>query len=138
MTITFSCILDETTDMEAHAAAENLRYAWQRWAEESCVEWNGGHLWELEMYHPEDDSYVAVRCSYCPTTLDDLGPDLILDLEADIAGVKILDGRHNSAFPLIVPVTVNVHWSHHSTPNGEDWDVEVIVEQRGSAREVTA
>ncbi len=96
------------------------------------------HEWELELYGEEDDNDVSLGCAKCPAGVDDLYVDghwmIYLDLNEVMPGVQVEEGKHNSPVPLIAPVTVSIVTRHHSTPNGEDWDVEMFVELRGPVR----
>lgn len=137
MAIEFVALTDEE-----RAAAE---VRWQREAEDerarldlvtACRD-SGGHEWEMELYHPEDDCYVSLNCVRCPAGIDDLYPDGVDLLYAEFEdGVLVEQGRHNSPVPLIVPVTAEVSTWRTWTDYGDEWDVEIQIEQRGPARAV--
>jgi hypothetical protein len=96
-----------------------------------------GHAWWLELEHPEDGSGISLSCEHCPAGFDDLYPDGVDAVNADVAGVEIAAGCHNSPVPLLIPVDCEVRTTHISNPIvGEDWDVEFTVAARGPARPV--
>lgn len=112
--------------------------AWRLWQIASCVERHGGHLWELELDHPEDGACVSLWCSYCPMTADDWiidGHDLVW---LEFGGVTVVSGRHNSPVPLTVPVHAEPWSSKSWTDYGWEYDAGIDVEQRGPARAVDA
>lgn len=129
------------TDEEVAAAA----IQWERDAEQqaeherqvkACAEEHGSHVWEMHLYHPEDDSYVSLRCEHCPAGLEDIfltdGIELVYAELDD--GVKVEGGRHDSTVALIAPVTVEVWSTKGWTDYGWDYDCGVEIEQRGPAR----
>lgn len=90
-----------------HSTAE----AWQKWKQYSCIEWNGSHLWILDLDGPDDDCSIYIRCEYCLATLDDLYGDCV-DLlygEIEIDGTAIeISGGYHSEFRQVENIPVNI------------------------------
>lgn len=125
-----ACLLTESNDMETFVYAMNLEYAWAEWVAESCVERNGTHLWELEGDDPDDGSGVDVRCRGCSTQYPDYG-EMIEMMNADLGGLRIIDGRHRSLLPFTVPVGVEVGTSQSWTEHGIEYDAWLEIEPTG-------
>lgn len=132
-------VLDESTDTDSYTREMSISDAWHRWALESCVEWNRGHLWDLELLHQDDGGGVELCCSYCPATVEDLCPDGVDLISGEVAGVDVRNGLHNSDVSMTVPVTAKVLTEHYSNPIvGNDWSVDILVTQRGPVTAVWA
>lgn len=81
--------------------------AWERWAEESCVEWHGGHPWMLTI----DCGSASVRCPAC--------------------GAEPMPDHADS---LVAEFPVRVEIESHHYPGGpwgsDEWDVWVHAEPK--------
>jgi hypothetical protein len=109
----------------------------QRQAEVKACADARGHVWWLELEHPEDGAGVDLSCEFCPAGIDDLYPDGIDLISGDLDGVSVDAGRHNSPAPLLIPVDCEVRTTHFSNPIvGNDFDVEFTIAARGPARPV--
>lgn len=96
-----------------------------------------GHVWWLELEHPEDGSGIDLSCEHCPASIDDLYPDGIDLIGGDLDGVSVDAGRHDSPVPLLIPVDCEVSTHRISNPIvGEDFDVEFTIAPRGPARAI--
>lgn len=127
-------ILEELPDTEEHVKLADIHYAWDRWRKESCIERNRGHLWELELDHPEDGSGVTLWCSYCSAGVDDVYPDGQDLIDCDLEnGITVRSGVHNSQVQAVIPVSVKL-WKQYYYFG--DWDVGIALEQIGPAREL--
>jgi hypothetical protein len=100
----------------------------------ACVEAHGVHAWELYLYDPEDDAFVALYCEHCPADTNDLYPDGTDMLYAEFDDVIVDAGRHNSPVGLIVPVEAEIWSLKHWTDYGWDYDAGVEIWARGPVR----
>jgi hypothetical protein len=78
----------ETAANQARLYAALTEDAWQAWVEASCLEWNGQHLWLLDI----DCGSASVRCASCKA---EPYPDCN----------EVLCGQ----FPVTIDVTVDKH-----------------------------
>lgn len=124
---------------EEEIAASQIQ--WERTAAEEAarkvlVDACGEHEWELDLYDPEDDMLVSLRCARCPADIEDAfmvdGTELIY-AEFD-NGVVVDEGKHNSPVALTVPVTVGVWSTSGWTDYGMEYDAGIEIEQRGPSR----
>lgn len=123
-------VRDADSDMEGFAHFWSLECAWAEWVAESCVERNGAHLWELEGEDPDDGSGVSVRCYGCLTPYPDFG-EMIELMNADLGGLRIIDGRHRSLLPFTASVKIEVETSQSWTQYGIEYDAWLEVELAG-------
>lgn len=120
------------TDAEVHAlerqwAEAAKAEAWRQWMLASCEERHGGHLWQLDLHHPDDGAGVHLGCSYCLAGVDDVyfdGHDLIF-LEAD--GITVAGGRHDSPRAAVIPVSVEPWGAKYWTDYGWEYDAGLDV-----------
>ena len=95
---------------------------------EVCKASETGHDWWLDLDHPEDDTFVSLRCSWCPAGVDDVYPDGWQMIFLEHEGVAVVEGKHNAPEAMSLPVTVDVrNWSHW-TDYGYEYDAELIIE----------
>lgn len=126
------CLLDESNDAEAHATAENLRWAWMQWAMWCCEE-RGGHHWMLTGEHPEDGARVALHCAVCGADTDAFAdmPDAYEFIYGQASGVTVDGGQHDAADEFEIPVAAKVRVEQYG-PNMDmiypEYDVFVDVE----------
>src|SRR5512134_195952 len=126
------------TAEESAAHTEASRPYWEAQEEHqrlvaACV----GHEWEMELFDPEDGDWfnVELHCVKCPASTDDLYPDGAYLLYAEFDnGVTVDAGKHDSPTPLVVPVDIEIEGGKTWTDYGWEYDVEIHVVQRGSAR----
>jgi hypothetical protein len=128
--ITFGCLLDESNDMEAHAAAENLRYAWMQWAMYCCEE-RGGHHWLLSGEHPDDGRNISLHCIVCGANLQDLTGcwDLEELVYGEVGGITVVAGQHNAPDEFETQVDVDVEIYPYTSMDfiGTEYDVTVEI-----------
>ena len=125
---------EEIAVAEAGAAVCAAEHAEHERQVQACVEARGAHAWELYLYDPEDDVYVALHCEHCPADTNDLYPDGTDMLHAEFDEVIVEAGRHNSPIGLIVPVEAEIWSSKHWTDYGWEYDAGVEIWARGPAR----
>lgn len=86
--------------------------AWQAWKSYLCIEWNGEHLWVLDLLGLEEDSAIYVTCCYCGTTSYDLYGDYtdLIYGTVHAAGVEIEidEGRHSPEGIVVYDIPVNL------------------------------
>lgn len=110
MEFTVGCLLTEADDMEAYAYAENLRWAWQRWAEYVCEE-SGGHRWTLygSAPGPEEPGDVGLVCVVCEADAEYLvGAVGVEAIVGEVDGIRVEYGTHDAEHAFEVPVNVVV------------------------------
>jgi hypothetical protein len=128
--ITFWCLLPEDNDMEAHAAAANLAWAWMQWAMWTCEE-AGGHHWLLTGEHPDDGRLIGLRCVGCGATLEDhIGCfDLEDAVNGEVDGITVVAGWHDADDEFEIPVLVDVQVDEYTSMDsiGPEYDVTVEI-----------
>jgi hypothetical protein len=124
------CLIDESNDMEANAAAENLRWAWMQWAMYCCEE-SGGHHWLLGGEHPDDGRNISLHCVVCGAGLDDYSGcfDLEDAVSGEVNGVTVDAGQHDADGEFEVPVAVDVQVHKYTSMDliGVEYDVTVDI-----------
>lgn len=131
------CLLDESTDMEAYAAAENLCWAWMQWAMYCCEE-SGGHCWIMHGEHPYegepgDSPRAFLRCDVCGAGVEALTgmPDSEEFVYGEVDGIVIDGGEHDAPGEFEIPVRAKVRIEQYG-PNMDmihpEYDVFVDVE----------
>lgn len=99
----------------------DLAEAWAKWKQYTCVEWNGDHLWVMDLEGPEEDNTIYIRCGYCHANPHDLygtyaDSDLVYGtVYIDEVEVEIDQGKH---WPPVIAQDIPVH-------------VELVVEEYG-------
>lgn len=123
------------TGDELAEADERSRQYWAAQAEhEAKVKACGEHDWVLDLEHPDgdDEAPAHLNCLKCPAYCDDLFPDAHEMMYLCIDDVEVVkEGYHTLPHAARVPVTANVLSTRHSSPNGEEWDIELILEATG-------
>lgn len=95
---------------------------------DACKASKYGHDWWLDLDHPEDDTFVSLRCSWCPAGVDDVYPDGWQMIFLEHEGVAVVEGKHNAPEAMSLAVTVDVrNWSGW-TDYGYEYDAELIIE----------
>lgn len=94
-----------------------LSEAWQKWKQYTCVEWNGDHLWLVDLDGPDEDNTIYIRCDYCKTVPYDIYGDFEIHGIINVDGIEVeIDyGKH---WPSITAESIPVH-------------VELVVEECG-------
>lgn len=103
----------------------------ERDARVKACEADGGHNWILYLDHPDDGSYAQLTCA-CTADMDYVYPDGHDMLYMYVDDFLVVDaGLSTLSYAARIPVTVSVSTSHISTPNGEEWNVEITMEPNG-------
>lgn len=121
---------EEDLDIDILARAQHaVDLAWRDWRIHSCQERHGGHLWRLDLDHPDNPGVnVHIGCTACPMQLNDWIPDGDDLFALDAYGIRVQDGRHNAPTAMSAPVSVRVESWRMWTDYGYEWDMEITVE----------
>lgn len=123
-----------TEDERRQHDLDNAPYWAARAEHEARVKACGDHDWVLDLEHPDGDDTARANlsCLRCHADCDDLIPDGHEMMFLFIDDVEIVsEGYHSLPYAARVPVTVDVWSAHYSSPNGEEWDVEIRIEAKG-------